>query len=140
MLRLVSHFSPFVISASSGANTVEISYTAFVSIMLTAVSIILAALGLVFAIVAVIGWNTIGERVSSLATTFLQNSFKDGGDMHKTIGERVSSLATTFLQNSFKDGGDLHTLVKKETQSIIYKGVEAADLSETPNEEKEEDQ
>jgi hypothetical protein len=104
LLKLSSHFAPFTVSPTAGSNVVSISYIDFVSIMLTAVSIILASLGLVFAIVAVVGWNTIRER--------------------------VSSLATTFLQNSIKEGGELHDLVKKETQSIMYKDVEPASLAD----------
>jgi len=66
--------------------------------MLTGVSIILAALGFVVAILAFIGWNSIGNK--------------------------VSELATTFLQDAIKEGGELHTLVKDEAKSIIYRGIE----------------
>lgn len=112
LLKFTTYFSPFLVTTSAGSNVLSISYVDFVSIMLTVVTVILAALGLVFAILAVIGWNTIRER--------------------------VSSLATIFLQNSIKEGGELHDLVQKETQLIMYRGVEPANLPEDDDVEKEE--
>ncbi|MGO4915693.1 hypothetical protein [Pseudogemmobacter sp. W21_MBD1_M6] len=79
----------------------RINYSDFVSIMLTGVSLILAALGFVMALLAFIGWNSIGDR--------------------------VSSLAKTFLKDAMEEGGELHNLVKEEAKSIIYRGVEPVD-------------
>jgi len=96
IVAAASALSPF--SIVDATPTTEIDYSDFVSIMLTGVSIILAALGFVVAILAFIGWNSIGNK--------------------------VSELATTFLQDAIKEGGELHTLVKDEAKSIIYRGIE----------------
>lgn len=120
IIKAVSVISPFaVVNANAAAehnftspvlrtlfgasqdSTTRISYSDFVSIMLTGVSLILAALGFVVALLAFIGWNSIGDR--------------------------VSSLAKTFLQDAMKEGGELHDLVKNEAKSIIYRGVEPVD-------------
>jgi hypothetical protein len=79
--------------------------------MLTGVSLILAALGFVVAILAIIGWNSIGDR--------------------------VSSLAKSFLQDSMKEGGELHNLVKNEAKSIIYRDIEPIDTQFEENVSKE---
>jgi|GEM_PF-1691766 len=99
IISAASTLSPF--SITEGNPTAKIEYADFVSIMLTGVSLILAALGFVVAILAFIGWNSIGER--------------------------VSSLAKTFLQDAMQEGGQLHTLVKSEAKSIIYRGIEPVD-------------
>lgn len=83
-------------------DTVQISYTDFVSIMLTGISIILAALGFVIALLAFIGWNSIGAK--------------------------VKETAEEFLAASVEDGGELHEAVRKEAREIYrYQGVEAVD-------------
>lgn len=109
IVAAASTLSPFSIVDANP--TAKIDYADFVSIMLTGVSLILAALGFVVAILAFIGWNSIGDR--------------------------VSSLAKTFLQDAMQEGGQLHTLVKNEAKSIIYRGIEPVDteFEETGKEE-----
>ncbi|WP_299507512.1 hypothetical protein [Cypionkella sp.] len=90
----------------------SINYADFVSIMLTGVSLILAALGFVVALIAIAGWNSIGERVSSLATTFLKDAMKEGGELHK--------------------------LVKEEAKEIMYRDIEPIDTEFTDDAKEEE--
>lgn len=97
----ISTMSPLTFSTGHSGSIRQLDYPAFVSIMLTAVSVILAGLGFVIALLAFIGWNSIGDR--------------------------VSSLATTFLRDAMKEGGQLHSLVKDEAKAIIYRGVEPVD-------------
>lgn len=89
------------ISITQNPGTVSISYTDLVSIMLAAVSVILAGLGFVIAILAFIGWNSIGNK--------------------------VSASAREFLRESVKEGGELHALVKNEAKDIIFLGIEPVD-------------
>lgn len=113
IVRVFTELSPLVITDSVDTTSVKIDYADLVAVMLTGVSIVLAALGLVVALIAVIGWNSIGDR--------------------------VSSLATAFLQKSVKEGGELHELVKQEAKSIIYRGIDPVDpdFSEEPESEEE---
>jgi hypothetical protein len=108
LANVISATSPVQIIESS--NRVEISYSDFISIMLTGVSIILAVLGFVIAILAFVGWNTIGER--------------------------VNGLAISFLQDAIKEDGKLYNLVKDEAKNIIYRGIDPID--EEFSEEKDE--
>ncbi len=71
-----SHFSPLIPMQSGTSPAYTVSYADFISLMLTAVSVILAALGFVVALIAVVGWNSIGDRVSTLAVSFLKESSK----------------------------------------------------------------
>lgn len=108
----VSSLSPYTLTNGEASSTTSLEYKDFVSIMLTAVSIILAALGFVVALLAVIGWNSIGDR--------------------------VSSLAKTYLQDAMKEGGTLHDLVKAEAKEIIYRGVEPVDTDFDEEQETED--
>jgi len=101
MAALAWSFSPISITRQS-PSTINISYIDFVSIMLTAVSVILAGLGFVIALLAFIGWNSIGNK--------------------------VSASSKEFLRESVKDGGELHTLVRNEAKEIIYQGIEPVDI------------
>lgn len=84
--------SPIEFVTTPARRAAEIDYQAFISIMLTAVSVILAGLGFVIAILAFIGWNSIGERVSTLATAFLKEAIDKGGALHKTVKNEVKDI------------------------------------------------
>lgn len=84
--------APIRFVGTSSGSVVQIDYQTFVSIMLTAVSVILAGLGFVIAILAFIGWNSIGERVSVLVTSFLKDALNDGGPLHNMVKEEVKDI------------------------------------------------
>lgn len=109
IVQAVSLLMPF--SVTNGA-THEVEYTDLISIMLTGVSIILAALGFVVALLAFIGWNSIGNRVSSIATKLFHDSLNDEGDLRSIVRE------------SLQEGGELYSLVQEEAKDIIYRAVE----------------
>lgn len=135
IVQAASALSPF--SVVNANPTTKLDYADFVSIMLTGVSLILAALGFVVAILAIIGWNSIGERVSSLAQTFLKESMSEGGELHNLVKSEAQSSIYQNMQISMKTGGELHNLVKSEAKAIIYRGVEAVETEfvEAVNEE-----
>ena len=108
----ISLLAPFTVN---NGNTHQIEYTDLVSIMLTGVSIILAALGFVVALLAFIGWNSIGERVSSLSTKLFHASLTDEGELR------------SIVRNSLQEGGELYSLVQEEAKEIIYRAVEPID-------------
>lgn len=105
---LIWNFSPVQISRNS-PTTISLSYVDLVSILMTAVSIILAGLGFVIAILGIIGWNSIGAK--------------------------VSESAKEFLKDSVKEGGELHRLVKEEAKEIIYAGIQPVDSEFDESEE-----
>jgi hypothetical protein len=66
--------------------------------MLTAVTVVLAGLGFVVAVLAFIGWNSIGNRVSALATTFLKDALDDGGPLHNMVKDEVKEIMYGEIQ------------------------------------------
>jgi hypothetical protein len=111
IIAVASALTPLTVAGN--ATRTSIDYADFISIMLTGVSLILGALGFVVAILAFIGWNSIGDRVSSLATSFL----KDG----------------------LKEGGELRSLIRNEAKDIIFRDIEPVDIEfeDAPDGEKE---
>lgn len=103
--------APIRFSSTASGSVAQIDYPTFISIMLTAVSVILAGLGFVIAILAFIGWNSIGERVSTLATQFLRDAFNDGGPLHKMVKEEVKDIM-------YRDISPVDTDYNDEEESI----------------------
>lgn len=93
------------VNTPSGA-IAQVDYQTFISIMLTAVTVVLAGLGFVVAVLAFIGWNSIGDRVSSLATTFLKDALDDGGSLHNMVKGEVKEIMYGDIQPVYFDTGD----------------------------------
>ncbi len=107
MWNLISQTVPFsirpILGPSDGVGRkLHVSYVDMVSLMLTGVTIMLAILGFVVAVLAFVGWRSI-----------------------QTIAE---ASARSTVSDAIKDGGRLHSVVQKEVRDIIrYSGVEALD-------------
>lgn len=89
--NFVQDFTPLKISHEKSSE-IEISYIDFISIMLTGISIILAAFGFVVAILAFIGWNSIGLRATSAAEVEVRRAMKNGGQLHETIRQEAREV------------------------------------------------
>lgn len=126
IVQAIYRLSP--VSVVNSDPKIEVAYADLISILLTGISLILAALAFVIAILAIVGWNSIGDRVSSLAKTSLQEAMKDGGSLHELVKLEAQSTTNRNVQASMREGGELHNLVKKESKAIIYRGVEPVDL------------
>ena len=74
-----------------GTSSYSISYADFVSIMLTSISVLLAALTVFLALVAVVGWNAFNDGVRKRTEDFLQVGFREGGSLQKMLVSRVDS-------------------------------------------------
>ncbi len=110
----LSSASPIRFVGAPAGPIAQIDYQTFISIMLTAVTVVLAGLGFVVAVLAFIGWNSIGNR--------------------------VSELATTFLKDALDDGGSLHNMVKDEVKEIMYGEIQPVDFDFEDDEQAETDQ
>ncbi len=107
LVNFLCSFSPtnFLVNCATSKQTVmalDVSYMDMVSVLLTAVTIVVGALGLLIAVLAFVGWNAI-----------------------RTIAD---ASARKVVTESIEDGGKLHEVVRKETRAIIrYSGVETYD-------------
>lgn len=88
---------------------IAITYADLITILLTAVTAMVSLLGIVIAILAFIGWQSIGKR--------------------------VEETSTRIMATALGDGGDLHATVKKEVQQILYKDIRPIDSEFAEDEE-----
>jgi hypothetical protein len=96
------------ISRNWGASEYTISYSDFVSIMLTAISLLMTVLAIFLAVLGFIGWTSIEQRVHEKAEAYLATL--DGAIMKKAeeaIRERTGAImyeGVTPIDE--EDGGD----------------------------------
>ena len=95
-----------------GTSNYIISYADFISVMLTAISLLLTLLGFFIAILAFIGWNSISGKVASDVSKFLADGFKDGQPLHKMLVDQtnramyegVYQVDEDFVEDHSEDG------------------------------------
>ncbi len=78
------------ITRQFGTSNYTISYADFISVMLTAISLLMALLAFFIAILAFIGWSSISGKVAADVSTFLADGFKDGGPLHKLLVDETN--------------------------------------------------
>lgn len=80
-----------------GVSQYTISYADFISIMLTAVSLLVTLLGFILAIFAFIGWNSISSKVGSDVRSYLDEGFKDGNTLHSMLVDQIKAEAPVIM-------------------------------------------
>lgn len=71
-----------------GEASYTISYADFISIMLTAVSLLMTLLAFFLAGLAYLGWQSVTTKVENSVNSFLNEGFKDGNPLHKMLVEQ----------------------------------------------------
>lgn len=75
-----------------GSSNYTISYADFVSILLTAVSLLMTILAIFLAVIAFVGWNAITGRVAERTEQFLSEGFKEGNALHTLLRTRATEI------------------------------------------------
>ena len=91
-----------VLSRNVGTSSYTISYADFVSVMLSAVTLVMTLLGFILALLAYVGWRELNERIDA-----------------KVVGR-----TTEFLEDGFREGNSLHRMLEKRWRRAAYSGVE----------------
>lgn len=73
------------LSGHLGRSTDTISYSDFVSIMLTGASLLLALVAFMVAILAAIGWTSLSSKVEADVRGYLDQGFKRGNTLHSMV-------------------------------------------------------
>lgn len=72
-----------------GMSSYTISYADFITIMLTAVSVLMTTLAIFLAVLGVIGWNSIQSRVQDKTKTFLDDEFQEGRSLYVMMERKI---------------------------------------------------
>jgi hypothetical protein len=75
-----------------GTSSYSLSYADFVSIMLTAVSLLITVLAVFLAVFGFIGWNAIENRVHEKTKNFLDEEFKEGKSLYNMLETRATEI------------------------------------------------
>ncbi|MDX2274360.1 MAG: hypothetical protein NW206_02830 [Hyphomonadaceae bacterium] len=102
-----------------GTSSYTMSYADFVSVMLTAVSLLITLLGLVLAVAAFIGWSAISERVRNRTDEYLLKGFSDGEALSKLLQDKLLAYVTKEME----PGDPLYEAMEKAAERVAYQGV-----------------
>lgn len=101
-----------------GMSNYSLSYADFISIMLTAISLLMTVLAIFLGVFGFIGWTSIEQKAHSKTEQFLSSGFADGGRLHRMLFERVEEA------------------LRRKTEEIMYEGINP--IADEPNKDDEE--
>ena len=101
-LCLVSGVVGGALTRNFGTSSYTLSYADFVSVMLTAVSLLMTVLAIFLAIVGFLGWTTIEQKVHGKTEDFLVKGFEKGGRLDRVVVE----------------------MIERKTEEIMFQGVQ----------------
>ena len=87
-----------------GTSSYTLSYADFISIMLTAVSLLMTVLAIFLGVFGFIGWNAIEQRVHTKTEDFLERGFKRGGRLDRIVNRRVKEAVERVSADTIFDG------------------------------------
>ena len=100
-----------------GTSSYTLSYADFISIMLTAISLLMTVLAIFLGVFGFIGWNSIEQKARSKTEQFLDSEFKEGGRLNKMLFIRVVEA------------------LREKTEEIMFEGIEPIKSDELDTEE-----
>ena len=97
-LCLVSGSVGALISAHLGKSQYTISYSDFITIILTAISVLLTILAIIIALVGVVSWTTISERVKQSTESYLSDGFSEGKHLFVMLQQKSQAASYRGVQ------------------------------------------
>ena len=106
VLCLVSGLIGGAFNRSFGTSSYTISYADFVSIMLTAISLLMTVLAIFLAVLGFLGWTTIEQKVHDKTADFLVEGFKKGGRLDRVVVDMIERKTEEFMFQGVEQVGD----------------------------------
>ncbi|MCW2336665.1 hypothetical protein M2337_000898 [Sphingobium sp. B2D3A] len=85
-----------------GGHNYTLEYADFVSIMLTAISLLMTVLAIFLAVVGFLGWTTIEQKVHGKTEDFLAKGFEKGGRLDRVVVD----------------------MIERKTEEIMFRGIQ----------------
>lgn len=95
-------------------------YKDFVTILLTVVTVLLAVLGFVVAIVAILGWNGITQHVRNSVEQFLEKNSKEDPEINNFMNKAIKKAFDTYLEREINSEHNSYILLKQIVNEIVY--------------------
>lgn len=120
-------------SRHMGSSSYTLSYADFVSIMLTAISLLMTVLAIFLAVAGFVGWTTIEQKVHFKTEEYLSDGFEEKGRLLEMLNSRLGQAANEKTE-------EIMTIIRaniiEETQKLMFEGVETVQDSGTDGIEK----
>ncbi|KRB79871.1 hypothetical protein ASE00_19435 [Sphingomonas sp. Root710] len=107
-----------------GTSSYTLSYADFISIMLTAVSLLMTVLAIFLAVFGFVGWTTIEQKVHSKTEDFLTTGFEGDGRLMEMLNERMTTAADAKADEIMEI---IEKRVVEETTYFSFMGVDPID-------------
>lgn len=89
-----------------GTSSYTLAYADFVSIMLTAVSVLMTVLAVFLAVAGFVGWTTIEQKVHGKTEDFLAKGFEKGGRLDRIVVEMIERKTEEIMFRGVQPVGD----------------------------------
>lgn len=116
VLCLVSGVVGGALNRHFGTSAYTLSYADFVSIMLTASSLLMTLVAIFLAVAGFVGWTTIEQKVHGKTEDFLAKGFEKGGRLDRVVVE----------------------MIERKTEEIMFQGVDPVGEDDTGANEAED--
>lgn len=127
-----------ILGIASGLMPGEILYTDLAAVLLTAVAVLVTALGVFGAIMAVWGYGQLKDTAENVALKHIQEMLEPGKKIQVSIEKLVLETIRKSLQDKYDDG-TLTSLVKERVDQVAFSSKRSVDLVQDldaePNEE-----
>ena len=94
---------------------IDMSYHDWIAILLTALAVILSVLGVFFAFLAIVGWQTLRRQVDRQVMALTDNFLH--GDKFE---EQIAELTEGYLEEGFKPKGHLREPLRDAVEAVSY--------------------
>ena len=95
-----------VLTRHVGPREHTISYADFISILLTAISLLMTVLAIFLAVAGFVGWTTIEQKVQGKTDDFLAAGFGKGGRFDRIIIETIERRTEEIMFEGVQSLGD----------------------------------
>lgn len=118
VLCLISSLIGGSLTRHFGTSNYTLSYADFVSVMLTAVSLLMTVLAIFLAVVGFLGWTTIEQKVHGKTEDFLAKGFEKGGRLDRVVVE----------------------MIERKTEEIMFRGIQPVGEDDLNGSEEDKDE
>lgn len=123
-LCLISGVIGGALTRHVGTTNFTLSYADFVSIMLTAISVLMTVLAIFLAVAGFVGWTTIEQKVHSKTEEYLARGLEEGGRLESMVVGVIERKTENYLARGLEKGGQLESIVidviKRKTEGIMF--------------------
>lgn len=106
VLCLVSGVIGGALTRNFGTSSYTLSYADFVSVMLTAVSLLMTVLAIFLAVVGFLGWTTIEQKVHGKTEDFLAKGFEKGGRLESIVLDVIETNSMEIMFRGIQPVGE----------------------------------